>query len=279
MIMKDFPRGGLVGQIRFWCRRFGELKIGIHASSASFFLVMSVFPILLLLLGLLRYTPLGLGALFEMAAGFLPEALLPYAEDLIRGIYDNSSAGLVSVSALAALWSASRGIHGLMTGLRAVYAPEEDRGYLRARIGSLGYTFAFLGVLVLTPVLQVFGTVLVESLRQEAHPFIRFLAGLLDLRSIFLLGLQTCLFTAMYTTADGTHAPASASVPGALLASLGWMVFTHLYSAYIDHFGDRTHIYGSVYTVALSMLWLYFCVSILFYGAALNRFLSIRQER
>lgn len=277
--MGNFPQGGLLGRIRYWSRRFGELKIGVHASSASFFLVLSVFPILLLLLGLLRYTPLGLGALFEMAAGFLPEALMPYAEDLIRGIYDNSSAGLVSVSALAALWSASRGIHGLMSGLRAIYAPEEERGYFRARIGSLGYTFAFLGVLILTPVLQVFGTAMVESLRREAHPFIRFLAGLLDLRSLFLLGLQIALFTTMYTTADGTDAPASASLPGALVASMGWMIFTHLYSAYIDHFGDRTHIYGSVYTVALSMLWLYFCVSILFCGAALNRFLSIRRER
>jgi len=272
--MREFPQGGLLGRIQHWVRAFTKLEISIQASSASFFLALSVFPALLLLLGLLRYTPLGLGTLFDLAEGFLPEALLPYAEDLIRGIYHNSSAALVSVSALTALWSASRGIHGLMTGLRAVYGLEEARGYVRSRLESLWYTFGFLGVLVLTLVLHVFGTAMVDSLRREAHPFIRFLAGMLDLRSILLLGLQTALFTAMYTTADGTRRSGTRALPGALGASLGWTTVTNLFSWYVDNFGDRTHIYGSVYTVALSMLWLYLCVSILFYGAALNRFLT-----
>lgn len=271
--MGEYPQGGMVGRIRHWIRRFGALRVGVHASSASFFLALSVFPTLLLLLGLLRYTPLRLATLFQAMEGYLPEALLPYAEDLMRGIYDNSSAGLVSVSALTALWSASRGIHGLMAGLHAIYGVEEHRGYLRARLESLWYTFAFLGVLVLTLVLHVFGTAMVESLRREAHSFIRFLAEMLDLRGLLLVALQTALFTAMYTTVDGTRGQSSWALPGALGASLGWMAFSRLFSLYIDYFGDSTHIYGSVYTVALSMLWLYICVSIVFYGAALNRFL------
>jgi membrane protein len=63
------------------------------------------------------------------------------------------------------------------------------------------------------------------------------------------------------------------SVPGALLASCGWQVFSQLYSIYVAHFSVYSNIYGSVYGVALSMLWLYCCISIVFYGGALNMYL------
>ena len=43
---------------------------------------------------------------------------------------------------------------------------------------------------------------------------------------------------------------------------------------YVDNFNRYTNIYGSIYAVALAMLWLYMCVSIVFYGAVLNRLLK-----
>jgi membrane protein len=41
----------------------------------------------------------------------------------------------------------------------------------------------------------------------------------------------------------------------------------------MERVSGYTNIYGSVYAVALSMLWLYFCLSIMFYGGALNQLL------
>lgn len=271
--MREFPRGGLLGKAQHWIRRLTALQIGVHASSAGFFLSLSIFPVLLLLLSLLRSAHLELRTLLAAVEGFLPEALLPYAEELIRGIYYNSSAGLVSVSAVTALWSASRGVQALVTGLDAVCGTPRRRGYLRERLLSAGYTLAFLAVLVLTLVLHVFGTVILEQLRTRSHPFIRFLAELIDLRFLLLLILQTALFTAMFRFLPA-HRDRTPALPGALLSSAGWLVFTNLYSLYVDYFGDHTQVYGSVYTVALGMLWLYLCIYIVFLGGALNRFLN-----
>ena len=64
------------------------------------------------------------------------------------------------------------------------------------------------------------------------------------------------------------------TVPGALLASLGWLIFSDAYSIYVERFAGLSNIYGSVYAVALSMLWLYCCLSILFYAGALNQYLE-----
>lgn len=274
--MQNDPTGGLIGSLRHYIQAFSRLQIGIHASSASFFLALSVFPALLLLLGLLRHTVLEIRDLLEAMEGFLPEALLPYAEELIKGIYDNTGRGLVSLSAVTALWSASRGVQGLLTGLHAVYGQEPPSGYLGRRLRSLAYTVAFLALLVLTLILHVFGAAMLDALEHHIHPFLRFLANLIDLRFFLLLGLQTALFTAMFTTVDGVKSRTRDSVPGALVASLGWLTFSNLFSLYIDYFGDHTHIYGSVYTAALGMLWLYFCICIVFFGGALNRFLTQR---
>ena len=65
-------------------------------------------------------------------------------------MFASSSKTLVSVSALAALWSASRGIFGMLTGLNRIYGVQEDRGYVFTRLLSLVYTFLFLLVLLLT---------------------------------------------------------------------------------------------------------------------------------
>jgi membrane protein len=64
-----------------------------------------------------------------------------------------------------------------------------------------------------------------------------------------------------------------------VLAALGWLGFSDAYSLYVAHFSGFANVYGSVYAVALAMLWLYCCISIVFYGGGLNRYLAERKRR
>lgn len=272
--MRDFPQGGLIGKaVRLW-RWLRELRIPLYAANASFFIVLAVFPGLLLLLGLLQYTPLEVERLGELLSGLLPEPLLEGAEELILLTYDATSAYTLGLSSVTTLWSASRSVYGLLTGLNCVYGAQENRGWLRVRLVSMGYTFAFLLVLILTLSLQVFGTRLLALLKQTSHPFLVFLLELIDLRFFLLLFLQTAVFTAMFMALPNEKHSFRGSLPGALLASAGWLSFSNLYSIYVDRYAHLTNVYGSVYAIAVSMLWLYCCMAIVFYGGAMNRFLS-----
>lgn len=272
--MKDFPSGGLLGKARSHWLRIRALHIPIHAANTSFFLILSVFPALVLILGLLSYTTLDVHNLLALLEGFLPEALLPEAELLIVNAYEKTSKAVVGISAVTALWSASRGIYGLLTGLNAIYRVPENRGYLQVRLLSMGYTLLFLAVLLLTLALHVFGTGLLGFLSRSEAPFFRFLTGIVDLRFFLLVLLQTALFTAMFTVLPNRKNNLGDSLPGALFASIGWLIFSHLFSVYVEHFPSYGRIYGSVYAVALMMLWLYFCISIVFYGGVLNHLLA-----
>ena len=251
----------------------GEQKVPLYAANASFFLILSVFPVLVVLLALMRYTGLQVEVFTDLVAGVVPAALMPMVNRLVLSAYVNSSGTVLSVSAIAALWSASRGMYSFVTGLNAIYDVKEDRGYIRTRLLSMGYTFAFLIVLLLTLVLHVFGSDLLRFL--EEIPFIPgFLLSILDLRVFVLLILQTALFCGMFMVLPNERNRLGESIPGALLASIGWQVFTNVYSIYSQRFTAYASIYGSVYVVALGMLWLYFCICIVFYGGVLNKTLQ-----
>ena len=176
------------------------------------------------------------------------------------------------------MWSASRGIYGLLTGLNRIYGVSESRGYWFTRFISVLYTFGFLVVLLLTLVLGVFGNSILSMLPPAKDPLGIFLSEMVDLRFLLMLFLQTALFTAMFMVLPNRRNGFRESFPGAVLACIGWMVFTRLFSFYVEHFSSYSNIYGSVYAVALSMLWLYCCLSIVFYGGALNKLLMDPKE-
>lgn len=271
--MKKYPRGGVVGKIMGAATYIAQLRIPLYASHASFFIVLAVFPSLVLIMSLLRYTGLEVKTLTELLDGLIPDALMSAVQKLLINTYRSTTGTVVSISALTALWSASRGIHGLLTGLNAVYGVSEDRGYFYTRLVSVVYTFLFLLVILLTLVLHVFGTTLLRWLSMSDSPIINFLEGVVDLRFFLLLGVQTVLFTAVYMVLPNRRNKLMDSLPGALLTSIGWLTFSDVYSIYVENFATLSNIYGSVYAVALSMLWLYCCVSIIFYGGALNHWL------
>lgn len=272
--MREYPRGGIIGKTVHLFREISGLRVSLYAANASFFMVLAAFPGLLLLLGLLRYTPLEVERLGEMLAGFLPEALAEGAEELILLTYDNTTGLTLGLSAVTTLWSSSRGIYGMITGLNAVYETRENRGYFHVRFLSVLYTFAFLLVLIVTLAFHVFGIRLLMLLQRHSHPLLRLFLGLVDFRFFLLLFLQTGIFTAMYMVLPNGKNRFWDALPGALLASSGWLIFSNLYSVYVSHFAHLRNVYGSVYAVALSMLWLYVCMAIVFYGGAWNRMLT-----
>ena len=243
--------------LRDFLKRVGEMEISLHGAGTSYFMVLSAFPALVLVLGLLRYTALEPGDLMELCRVFLPAALYDLAWQLISTTRGNGS--LLSLSALTALWSAGRGMYGILKGLNAVAGVREVRSWIRVRLLCAGYTMLFLLVLVLTLVLHVFGGKLLQYFDLER------LGGL---RFVVLLLVQTMVFCAMYRFLPSRGAPLGKCFPGAVLASLGWLGVSAGFSWYAGRFS------GGMYLAVMAMVWLYVCVCIIFAGAALNELLK-----
>ena len=245
-------------------RALKRTQIPVYAGNAAFFLVLSFLPLLTLLLGILQYTVFGPEDLLEILSRIMPDEVLPLFDDFLQKLYPKSGAAVISVSAVTAAWSASNGIYGMARGLGAVLGVKETRSYVHMRLLCLFYMLLFVLGLVLTLLLHVFGRKLLSVLLEH-----------LQLYSFFLL---TALFSLLYLALPNRRQRLSRVLPGALAAAGAWLLFSALFSVYVNHFAKGLALYGSLTTMVLTMLRVYACVSIVFYGAFLNRLLAQRRE-
>lgn len=244
----------------FW-RWLRQMDIGGHSASAGFFMVLSAFPALVLAVGMLRYTklePLDLQIFLE---GFLPEVLYDLVWLLVSAGYENSSRLVLSVSAVTALWSAGRGLYGLLRGLNAVYGVQEDRSWLRIRLMCMGYTLLSLLVLLTALALRVLGGFRLEGMGAE-------------LEFLLMTAAQTLLLCSVYMFLPRGGNGFLESLPGALAASLGWSGASWGFSAYVELAGGYRQVFGTVYVPVLAMVWLYLVVAMVFCGGIFNRLWS-----
>lgn len=256
---------------------YREKEMSVYAAYGAFFLILSVFPALALLLGLLRYTSLDPADLMIALEPFLPDALQAQAWELILGAYHNTSRLGLSLSAVTALWSAGKGIHGLMRGMDRIYGIKNRRGWLRTRLLGAGYMVIFLLALLLTLVIQVFGNTILRFWQLHGSGGLMWWIPPANLRLILLLGLQTGIFCLLMMFLPGRNNGFRESIPGALLASLGWMAVSGAFSLYVERFSGYSSVFGSVYGMALGILWVYGCVTTVFLGAMVNRVLAERK--
>ena len=65
---------------------------------------------------------------------------------------------------------------------------------------------------------------------------------------------------------------------GAAFSAVGWMILSWIFSVYLDIFKGFSSMYGSLTTIVLIMLWLYFCMYILLLGGEVNMILRDMEQ-
>ena len=247
-----------------------EDQITVYSAQASFYLIISVFPFVMLLISLVGYfIPIPERTIIASLEAFLPDTVKPAVAVIADELF-GKSIHVISVTAITALWSASRGIAAVERGIRKVYKTPGRKLFIADYAASVVYTVIFIVAILLTLVLQVFGNVIIDF----AEKYIVFNATEIVLIKGVLFFVTMCIiFQLMYYIFDRRRIKMKFHMPGAAFSTAGWMIFSNIYSIYIDNFANYSYIYGSLTAVVLLMLWLYFCVMILLLGAELNSYI------
>ncbi len=256
-------------------RKIGRDEITVYAAQASFFIVISFFPFIMLLLTLIQLIPaIHKSDVMSLLIAIVPDMLDSLVIGIIDDLYTKSPATIISITAVVSLWSASKGMIGIENGLNRVYQSPNRRGYLIGRIISTGYTVFFLLSCIASLLLLVLG----QSIHMFALTWIPAISGvtgfLFSTRSFMALILLVIVFTGIYTWLPVRRNTIRGQIPGALFSTLGWIVFSALFSVYFNNFSNYSYMYGSLTAVVVLMLWLYICICILFIGAEINFFLD-----
>ncbi|MGN1398493.1 MAG: YihY/virulence factor BrkB family protein [Erysipelotrichaceae bacterium] len=246
-------------------------SIDLYSTEAAFYAIISCFPFLMFLLSILRYIiPIDFFELEALLNSYLPSAVSYWVENIVASIYTDSTMSLTSLSALTSIWAASKSSYSLTKGFRKIYDTKSKVNVVFVRIFSLLFTVILALSITLALLLLVFSTQINSLLQNTAlNRVITVLTSPLISTLIFIL-LATLLFAAMYKFLSFTKIKFKDHLPGAFLASIVWIIFSKLYSIYINSFSNYSITYGSLAAVVLMMFWLKFCMMILLYGAELN---------
>ena len=254
-------------------------EITVYAAQASFFIIMAAFPFTMLLLSIIQVIPsISQTDLLELLGPIIPHQFSQILFSLVNSLYTESPIALLSLSALAALWSASKGMLGIAKGLNRIQGDQPHRGYLITRIICSGYTIVFILVCILSLVLLVFGDTLSRFILR-VFPFLASITQyIINVRTLLSLGTLIFCFTGLYTFVPNRDLCWREQIPGALFSTLCWIGISFGFSIYFRYFNQFSYTYGSLTAVVLLMLWLYCCICTLFLGAEINYFYAAIQS-
>lgn len=256
--------------IRDFSTHMRKQNISAYAASIAFFFFLSVVPMLILICTILPFTPLTQENLVSAVTDLTPDMLDPLAISLISDVY-NRSAGILSVAAIATVWSAGKGVMALMQGLNVVNGVEDTRNYFFIRLIASFYTVVMLVVVILSLFFMVFGNQLVTLALHRIPRLEALVSFIMNFRFIFVWAILTLLFAAIYAYVPDRKLKFREQLFGAVFSAVVWSVFSWGFSIYVTY-GNTYGIYGSLSIIIIVLLWLYFCMYITMIGAYLNRF-------
>ncbi len=250
--------------------RMQKKNIAAYAGSCAYFFMISIVPLLVFMSSLLPYTALTARDLSRALIEITPDFANDVVIRMVSEAYDQSVA-VFSISALATIWSGALGMLSIIRGLNIIYDVEERRNYFYLRFIAALYTIAMIVIVTFMLLFMVFEDI-VETIAVSHFPGIMFLISLSSyFKFIVVILVATFLFALVYTYVPSARMTFVYQIPGAVLSAVVWYIFSWLFSLYVER-TEYFSIYGSIATVLIMMIWLYFCIYIFMIGAFINRF-------
>ena len=251
--------------------RMRKDHVSAYAAQVAYFLIMSFIPFVLFLTAIVQYTPLTYREVRQAIMSVVPENLQGFVLNIVAEVFSKSAA-VLPLSALVALWSSGKGMQALINGLNTIYHVKETRNWLVNRIYSMFYMFLFVLALIASLLLLVMGN-RIHFLISGYVPFLGNVIGrILGAKTFLVFVMLFFVFLVLYRYLPNRRASLKSQVPGAFLTAVAWSVFSYLFSLYFTFFPDFSIMYGSLSTLILVMVWLYFCMNLLLYGAEINAY-------
>lgn len=259
--------------IQKFMRKMRDDFVSSFAAQTAFFIIISAFPFAMFFLTLVQYLPITEGNLLDIVNTYVPKTFNSYLIGLITEIFDNASGTILSISVITALWSGSRGLLAMIQGLNNIYGIKETRNYFKLRFIAIFNTLVFAVMLIATMFFLVFGNSLLVWIQQQLPALSDLALLIISIRTIVILLVLVVFFATLYLCIPNRKSKLLYELPGALISATGWLVFSYGFSFYIDHMKDYSKTYGSLTAIVLLMVWLYFCMYILFFGGEVNYYL------
>ena len=266
--------------IFFW-KGLTEGAITTRASSLAFNFFLAFFPSIIVFFTIIPYIPIdGLQeTLMELLAVVLPPSTNEITFQTLEDIISNPRGGLLSVGFILALYFSTNGINSLIEAFNSSYHIREIRPLIQQRILSLGLTLLLSIMLIIAIGLIIFGTVVVNYLVSSEI----ITTGAADLiiygKWFVMLAMLFFGISILFHLGPALKSKWKLFTPGSIFATIFIIITSIGFNYYINHFSQYNKIYGSIGTLMIILLWMYFNSIILLTGFELNASISNAKQK
>ena len=251
------------------------------ASNVALSLLLSLFPFLMLIAGLVRY--FGGAELTEAVVGIVldtwPAGSAEAVSQAIRRAIANDGSSFFSYSTIVALILASNGVENARDGLNRAYKQAETRSFLRRRIQAV--------IVVVIGAIALIGASVVLVGVPLINDYLRRIDAIADPRIHILLQLARYLVGGAILAAvlwpfhrylpDGSRKERRVW-PGIVTSIVGIILGSELFALYLSYNANYTALYAGLAGIMVAIVYLYCVAALLLYGAELNQTL-VEMER
>lgn len=267
--------------------RAGQQRLPGLAAEIAFNSVLAMFPAIVALLtvvGMVGSSQKTLENLSEQLIQYAPVEVLEIVKSFVQELSLGSSQGLLSISFIAAIWIASGAASSTINALDQIHRvpPHQTRPFWKAKLVSLGLTFGTILLLVAASLMVFVSDLLIKLVATQGDQIVETIAkrpgvmepGVLTLWSRLTtpiaLGMVAVAFAFIYRFGPSRRLRGTPLLPGAILATLFWALFSGVFRLYVSNFGNYNRVYGAVGAIIVLLVWLQLGALTMLIGAQLN---------
>ena len=256
----------------FFIKGLQEGAITTRASSLAFNFFLAFFPSIIVFFTLIPYIPIDgfQQTLMEIISNVLPPSTNSATFSTLEDIINNQRGGLLSIGFILALYFSTNGMSSLIQAFNSSYHIRENESIIKHQMLSILLTIVISALVFLTIILIIFGKAAIIYMIDYQLINENKLVLLNTAKWIILIFMLFLGITTIFNLGPAIKSQIKIFSPGAILATLFIILTSIVFSYYIDNFSQYNKIYGSIGTLIIILLWIYFNAIFLLIGFELN---------
>jgi len=258
----------------FFVKGIQKGLLDTKASSMAFRFFMALFPTLIFLLTLLPYIPIPdfKLELLKLLEDLLPDSGYLFVESTVVNLVSNGDGGLLSFGFLFAIFLATNGIDSMLLAFEDSFNSTYNRNFFHKKALSVVLLFILTLLIIIAIAAILFSGYLVNFVLEKGS-----VTSILLLAGKWIIMAALCFFAISFIYYIGGNRKLRWRFfsAGSTLATLMVLIVSFGFGYYVDNFANYNKIYGSIGTIIVIMLWIYFNSYVLLVGFELNA--SIQQ--
>lgn len=242
-------------------------KVGRNAAAMTYYLLFAMFPFFIFVTSLLGLLHLPTLTLDGQITRFLPEDVVAFLNLAIEHITKSSNNALLTFGLVFSVWFPLRAVSNLMEAINDIYGEEKSGSHSIRTAILTALTIVLIPAMLL---LLLLGKRVLGFVGEYIPISAEFITGWSRMRFVPMAAALLFMLSAVYFFSPSKIQKVRYILPGAVLSMVVWILFSLIFSYYVDHMGRYSIIYGSIGVIIALLVWMDWSMITMLMGAVFN---------